>query len=152
MAQRESKLGQCTRNKLIKKPFLLLKENANSKAVQKMDTHQTESSLKENSFHMVATSSTLVMHRTLWMAPTFCTATMAFGTLAFPRIYYHGIICYIFQSLVNPFHYYLMEKSITMVSVMGPWSLSPVIQDSSPKGPCRSSASMGYGMKVHRVA
>ena len=45
-------------------------------------------------------------------------------------IYYHGIICYIFQSLVNPFHCYLMEKSITMVSVMGPWSLSPVIQDS----------------------
>ena len=67
------------------KSFLPLKENANSKAVPKMDTHQTESSRTENSFHMVATSSTLVMQRTLWMAPTFCIATMAFGTLAFPR-------------------------------------------------------------------
>ena len=67
------------------KTFLLLKVNANSKAVLKMDTHQTKTSLEGNSYHMIATSSTLVMHRTLWMAPTFCTATMAFGTLAFPR-------------------------------------------------------------------
>ena len=67
------------------KTFLPLKENANSKAVPKMDTHQTEPSRTENSFHMVATSSTLVMQRTLWMAQTFCIATMAFGTLAFPR-------------------------------------------------------------------
>ena len=92
------------------KTFLLCKENANSKAVQKMDTHQTESSLKENSFHMVATSSTLVMHRTLWMAPTFCTATMAFGTLAFPhvRVCTHSVLT---RSWPLNYYYHLEEVS-----------------------------------------
>ena len=97
------------------KTFLPLKENANSKAVPKMDTHQTESSRTENSFHMVATSSTLVMQRTLWMAPTFCIATMAFGTLAFPRarVCTHSVLT---RSWLLNYHYHL-EKSWWFINV-----------------------------------
>ena len=97
------------------KSFLPLKENANSKAVPKMDTHQTEPSRTENSFHMVATSSTLVMQRTLWMAQTFCIATMAFGTLAFPRarVCTHSVLT---RSWLLNYHYHL-EKSWWFINV-----------------------------------
>ena len=92
------------------KTFLPLKENANSKAVPKMDTHRTESSRTENSFHMVTTSSTLVMQRTPWMAPTFCTATMAFGTLAFShaRVYTHSV-----PTRSWPLHYYYHLEEVS---------------------------------------
>ena len=68
---------------LRKMKCVLFKVNAPSKVALTMDTHQTESCRKVNSCHMVTASSTLVMHRTLWMAPTFCIATTGRGTQVF---------------------------------------------------------------------
>ena len=114
-----------------RKTFLLLKENANSKAVPKMDTHQTESTKTENSFHMVATSSTLVMHRTLWMAPTFCTATMAFGTLAFPhtRVCTHSVLT---RSWPLNYYYHLEEVSGLLMHFNWAWLFSFVATCTDP--------------------
>ena len=113
------------------KTFLPLKENANSKAAPKMDTQQTESSQRENSFHMVATSSTLVVHGTLWMELTFCTATMAFGTLAFrhARVCTHSVLT---RSWPLNYYYHLEEVSSLLMHFNLTWLFSFVATCTDP--------------------
>ena len=61
----------------------LFQVNANFLAVLKMDTRQRETTRKINIFHMVAASSTLVIHRTPWMALQLCIVTIGCGTEVF---------------------------------------------------------------------
>ena len=80
---------------------------------------------------MVATSSTLVMHRTLWMAPTFCTATMAFGTLAFPhaRVCTHSVLT---RSWPLNYYYHLEEVSGLLMHFNWAWLFSFVATCTDP--------------------
>ena len=80
---------------------------------------------------MVATSSTLVMHRTLWMAPTFCTATMAFGTLAFPhaRVCTHSVLT---RSWPLNYYYHLEGVSGLLMHFNWAWLFSFVATCTDP--------------------
>ena len=89
MTQQENKLGQCRQNKLTKNHSF----------------HWRKMQIRRQSQKWIHTKRN-VMQRTLWMAPTFCIATMAFGTLAFPRarVCTHSVLT---RSWLLNYHYHL---------------------------------------------
>lgn len=63
--------------------FLHVKVDANSQEGPERDTRPTDTTRKTIIFHMVAASSTRVIHSIPWMAPRLYTVTMGRGTAVF---------------------------------------------------------------------